>query len=114
MILVSAAACASRPNAGASGGCDARRESAQAEILAVIDAHQACVADADCQSIAFQSGCFDSCTRVVNASGVAPVEAAINQVNAGTCATYKSDGCSVLVPPCLPPMPAKCVAGSCT
>ena len=107
-------ACASRSVAGNAGTCDARRDSARADIGAVIDAHLACEKDADCQSIAFASNCFDSCTRAVNASGVSAVEAAGAKANAGVCANYESDGCSVSIPPCVPPMPPQCVAGSCT
>jgi len=80
----------------------------------VIAAHQACLHDADCQSIAFQSSCFDSCTRAVNVSGVAAVEAAVTRVNAGICANYQSDGCKLVIPPCVPPLTSQCVDGSCT
>ncbi|MET0793566.1 MAG: hypothetical protein ABW061_18750, partial [Polyangiaceae bacterium] len=65
-------------------------------------------------SIAFQSDCFDSCSLAINQSGIAAVGAAVAEANAGICAHYKSDGCSVMIPPCVPPMPAKCVAGSCS
>ena len=116
MIYVLAAACASRSNAGggSSGTCDGRRDSASSEIAAVIEANGACEKDADCQSIAFQSNCFDSCTRAINVSGVSAVDAAISKANAGTCANYKEDGCSVVIPPCVPPTPPTCVAGRCT
>jgi len=114
LVVFVAVGCAARPGAAATGTCEARRESAQAEIAAVIAAHQACEQDADCQSIAFQSGCFDSCSRAVNASGVANVATAIDKVNASTCANYQSDGCRVEIPPCVPPMPNQCIAGRCT
>ena len=113
-VCVLGSACASRSTAGNAGNCDARRDKASADIGAVIDAHLACEKDEDCQSIAFASHCFDSCTRAINASGMSAVEAAVAKANAGVCANYQGDGCSVSIPPCVPPLPPKCVAGSCT
>ena len=113
MVWVLGCACASHPGAGPTARCDARRDSARAEIAEVIDAHLACKQDRDCQSIAFQSNCFDSCTRAVNAYGVSAVAAAVAKANAGACANYQDDGCHVIVPPCAPPTPPQCIAGSC-
>ncbi len=107
-------ACAPAPaSSGGSADCNSRSVNARAEIAAVIDAHSACEKDADCQSIPFQSGCFDACTRAVNASGVSAVTDAVTQVNASTCANFEKDGCAVVIPPCAPPTPPACVEHRC-
>jgi len=113
-LCVFGPACGSRSVPGNAATCDARRDSARADIGAVIDAHLACEKDGDCQSIAFSSNCFDSCTRAINAAGVSAVEAAVAKANAGACANYQSDGCSVSIPPCVPPTLPQCVAGKCS
>ena len=96
------------------GTCDSRRDKAAAEIQSVIDTNRMCEKDEDCTSIAFQSNCFDSCTRAVNASGASAVSAAVAKVNATTCANYASDGCTRESPPCAPPTNPKCIAKLCT
>jgi len=108
--------CSPARDAGSSSGaasCDARKAAALATVQIAVDANGTCTVDADCRVVAFQSGCFDACTRVVNAAGVAAVQSAESTANANGCATFASDGCALSIPPCLPPGPPTCVGGKC-
>jgi hypothetical protein len=93
--------------------CDQRKAAAEAVVTAAVDAHLACASDADCHSVSLASGCFDECTRNVNAAGAAAVQAAIDSVNAGGCSSYTADGCTLFLPPCVAPTAAACSAGQC-
>ncbi len=100
---------------GSSGevSCGAASSQAEASVQSAVDGNLTCSTDADCTVVTFAAVCFDACTRVVNRTGVAAVNAAIAKVNAGPCATFASDGCQVETPPCAPPQPARCNAGQC-
>jgi hypothetical protein len=101
---------------GSSGevSCGAASSQAEASVQSAVDGNITCSTDADCTVVTFAALCFDACTRVVNHTGVAAVNAAIAKVNAGPCATFGSEGCQVEIPPCTPPQPASCNAGKCT
>jgi hypothetical protein len=105
--------CTTQACAGSTGSCDARKASAIAEVQKAVDTNLGCMSDADCKVVDFQSGCFDACTRVVNAAGVVAVKSAIDRVNANGCANFTSDGCNVVIPPCAPPSSPSCAAGRC-
>jgi hypothetical protein len=113
-MVIGLLGCATQACAGTStGSCDARKASAIAEVQHAIDTNLTCTSDADCKVVAFQSGCFDACTRVVNAVGIAAVKSAIDSVNANGCDSFVSDGCRREVPPCVPPSSPTCGAGRC-
>src|SRR5689334_12402219 len=88
--------------------CDAFTEQAVGQVVAVIDANRACVADADCVTIGVSSTCFDICSQAVNTAGVAKVDMAVTEVEAGACKGFKDDGCKLIIPPCAPPESPVC------
>jgi hypothetical protein len=93
--------------------CDALADGAREKLQAVLDAHQACSVDADCVTIEFRAGCFDSCSRYINAAGVSALDAATEDVNAAECAEFTADGCTFPTLPCPPPPTPACKAGRC-
>lgn len=113
-LLVLATGCASDP---ASGSCEDRQSAANESILAALTEARkdlSCTVDADCVQIAVSSSCTDSCSANLNTAGAAVVQAAIDDVNAGVCGTFGADGCKLTIPPCEPPNPTTCQAGTCT
>jgi hypothetical protein len=115
MLLI---ACASAPDAGppssaAGGSCSAEAQRAAAPVLAVVERNGACATDADCTTVGLSTRCFDVCSRAVAASGVPEVEAALASADADGCEPFIADGCQLIVPPCVPPTPPVCRAGSC-
>jgi hypothetical protein len=121
---VLATACSGAPASASSPGnaappgdaaaCSQHVSAAQKKLQAVLDANRACSKDADCESVAFGAGCFDSCTRTIAVSGKAAYEAAAGAVNKDECKAYKDAGCpSVMPPPCAPPLAPRCNAGKC-
>ncbi|MCC6523323.1 MAG: hypothetical protein IT373_11720 [Polyangiaceae bacterium] len=114
--LASAAACgkpASAPGEQLDSECAGRADQARKRVLAAVEANLACRSDDDCQVVAVGSGCFDACTRAVNAEGVAAVAAARAAVDEADCRSFRSDGCRLEHPPCAPPAAAACREGRC-
>jgi hypothetical protein len=93
--------------------CEERRSTAMNDVQAAIDANRQCATDADCTTIAFATNCFDACSRAVSTSGKQAIEASIQKANETVCATYKQDGCSFIVPPCVPPTAPVCKQSFC-
>lgn len=124
LLVVSLVACSttssstgvqSPADGGSTSSCTEIASAARSEVSGVIDDHQDCQNDTDCVAIALSvSDCFDSCTRVVAASGQADVEAAKTKVAGAQCANFKAKGCTFEVPPCAPPGPVHCVQTKCT
>jgi hypothetical protein len=79
---------------GNANSCGASRAQALAHLQSAVDANLSCSKDADCTVVTFAAGCFDACTRVVDGAGVAAVNAAINEVNAGASQTRSCGGSS--------------------
>ncbi|AKU97495.1 hypothetical protein AKJ09_04159 [Labilithrix luteola] len=103
----------SSDEASAGTSCESLSESASTEVSSAIAAHQACTVDDDCTQVELVASCFDHCSRIVAKDGVAEVSAAKDRVNAAQCKRFLAQGCKFDVPPCSPPMPAKCKAGVC-
>lgn len=107
--IASLASCAgSPPGAGQGDDCSAKRTSAIDRVSKVIADNTACASDADCVTVAFGNSCFDACTRTVSKSGAAAVEAALHSPENNDC-----NGCTVVPPPCAPPVQPTCVSGHC-
>lgn len=94
--------------------CDELGAEARDEVNAVIESNSTCSVDADCVSTALVTDCFDSCSRVANASGVAAIAGAKERVNANQCKTYRDRGCTLIHPPCDPPSTPVCTEGRCS
>lgn len=121
-LLALGAACASTSSPGgatqttssSTDACNAHVDAARGKLQAVLDANMACTTDADCVVVAFGASCFDSCSRVMAASGKAAYDAEGQAVNAGACKAYTDDGCPPMIaPPCAPPADPTCKQGRC-
>ena len=114
-LLLGALGCSGRSTSPASesgdgDGCQSLSRPATDQVLAEIEQHLSCVADADCISIAVASACFDPCTRAVNQAGVNAVKSALANAD---CREFIAADCSVIPPPCAPPAPPVCNQGHC-
>lgn len=119
-LLVSAAAiaaCASTSQTPvettSAPACNDLAASARKEVADAIASGATCSTDADCIETSLGASCFDSCARTVSTSGLAAVNAAKSKVDAAQCKQFLDQGCKVLIPPCAPPRPMKCVSGAC-
>lgn len=80
-------------------------------------ADTSCNTASDCQLVETQTKCTTNCGGVVVAAGaVAGIDASIDTINQGLCASFAADGCKPSTPACTPPaagsVPA-CVGGKC-
>jgi hypothetical protein len=76
-----------------------------------------CQSAADCTLVSTKTQCTDSCGELpVSTAAVAGLRAGIDRIDRELCASFSSDGCSVIALPCVPPPqgPVACVAGQCT
>lgn len=80
------------------------------QVLAAVEQHAKCSADADCVSIQVGTACFDICTRAVNRTEVNAVNDAMARAD---CTEFVADDCTVMPPPCAPPGPPVCNQGHC-
>jgi hypothetical protein len=101
------------------GSCSALTSAAQNALVPAYTsaaATLACATDSDCIVGPAGTDCTAACSGpITTQAGASALQAAIDQVNATTCATYKSDGCPR--PGALPcasgPMGVACVQGMC-
>ncbi len=94
--------------------CSDLASAAQKNVSAVVDAHRACTKESDCTTISLSASCFDSCTRSIRKDAAAAFKSAQDQADAMQCAQFKSQGCTVTIPPCEPPLSTSCTDGLCT
>jgi hypothetical protein len=117
VLLLFLAACAAGPSQprdpGAAQSCEALKVSAAAIVAQAVASHAACSTDADCVTVGFGASCFDHCTRAMNVSGKADLEAAQTRVDGAQCRQFQERGCKSFAPPCMAPAPPTCKAGAC-
>lgn len=90
------------------------QESADA-IAAVVDtADLSCAVDADCSLVSIDTACHAACGALAGPDGKTQIEAAVAREDQVRCASYETDGCVRLVPPCVPPASFHCGSGTCT
>jgi hypothetical protein len=104
--------------AGASLSCMERTNLAsQAAANLASKADTSCRTASDCVEISNGTVCTDTCSDpLVSNSAVAGIKAGIETINRDLCASFASEGCTVIALPCVsPPMgPIACVDGQCT
>jgi hypothetical protein len=111
-----AAASVGGPAGGPAGGassCQDAFKAADGLVHAAIARNLKCSQDSDCVAVAKSTKCFDQCTGYVNAAGVADVKAAEAQADTSYCGAYEQQHCPRAIPPCMAPLPGKCMNGSC-
>src|SRR4051794_14240821 len=115
LVLALLVACGSSSSASTPSGstCDELESSASSDVEAAIANGASCTTDTDCTDVGFSAGCFNSCTRAVNKSSVADVDAAKKKVDGAQCKQFAAQGCKKTIPPCAPPDAPKCVANKC-
>jgi hypothetical protein len=116
--LCIAGSCADSFSTGENLSCDERAAEASRRVEeAALAADRSCATDADCTHKLSLSGCHGSCDIFgVSLLGAEALQAAIDELDAGFCATF-ADQCG-LPPrfPCPPPFPFEpsCISGQCT
>jgi hypothetical protein len=118
LALPTAVACAATspvPSTGPSTAlsCDSLASKAASRVQPVLEAHRACASDADCVAVAQGASCFDHCSTSMAREGQGALTAIVGEVDAAECAAFEAQGCHVVPPPCAPPSPPVCRAGSC-
>lgn len=93
--------------------CATSGAEARTRVERVVNESLVCATDADCFTVPFSAGCFDSCTVNVNLAGKTAVDRAEALVEAGECKTFEEAGCKLEHPPCAPPSPPTCISGRC-
>ena len=112
LLLVALGCGAASPASGSGDGdeCSSLAKPAIDQALAAVEQHASCATDADCVSIGVNAACFDVCSRAVNQAEVNAVQAALASAD---CREFVAADCSVIAPPCAPPMPPTCNQGRC-
>jgi hypothetical protein len=95
------------------GDCNASAAAARERVAKVASENAACSTDADCVVVGVRASCFDACSASVNLTGKGAVDRASTLVEAAECKAFHQAGCQLVIPPCAPPQPAKCVSGTC-
>ena len=97
--------------------CDEQTKLASKAIHdAVMEAQKdlSCASSTDCLNIGLAASCYSACFTWVNIAGGKLISDTIADLDATVCSTFKSKGCMIAVPPCVPPMPVVCLSGKCT
>lgn len=96
------------------GSCAERSSAASSALQAALHgADQSCNTDADCKITYLNTDCFHACSAAVSAAAQQALDTAVAEQNRTTCAGFEAHGCSALVPPCVAPGAAACIAGMC-
>lgn len=80
---------------------------------AITNADRRCETATDCVLASPDSACFAGCGfDYVSVDGSASIQAVVEALDQVFCEDFE-DGCDRIVPPCVPPREAECVAGQC-
>jgi hypothetical protein len=104
------------PDAGACSGLMNAAQNALVPAYTLAAATRACATDSDCVVGPAGTDCTPACSGpITTQAGASALQAAIDQVNATTCVTFKKDACPAPgFPPCASgPMGLACVQGMC-
>ncbi|HEY5242008.1 MAG TPA: hypothetical protein VIJ22_11105 [Polyangiaceae bacterium] len=120
LLFAGAAACASSASPPANPvtstpgtSCQDIEQQGVRRIGAVLAAHKACTADADCESVSQGGTCFDHCTARMAREGDAALQAVTADVAAHECRDFAARGCHAVSPPCMALPAAACHHGVC-
>jgi hypothetical protein len=97
--------------------CMALGQAAQQKVAQAIKGAQAdlsCASDDDCVFVGTPTACTFSCGALFNQQGLAKALPIIAAIATESCPEFQRQGCVVLQPPCTPPSPVACVAGTCS
>jgi hypothetical protein len=113
--LLAACASSSAPPAGTPGAssCEALQAAASGVVEQAIASHAGCSEDKDCVTVGIGAGCFDHCSRNINADGMSDLRAAQERVGGAQCREFSKRGCQLIPPPCAATPPPRCKAGLC-
>jgi hypothetical protein len=96
--------------------CMQRTNIASQIIGKASEAANQCMRDQDCYYVSPATVCTSPCGDVVTGRNAVPtVEAAVQNIDSYLCQDFMSDGCQLIIPPCIPMLPAdlRCVNGRC-
>ena len=95
--------------------CDQYTELAHAVLEAsAAAADRSCNSSADCMTVPLSAGCVPCFLASVAVNGVSQVEATLEAIDNGLCASSLVEGCRYPRARCGAPAPPECVAGQCT
>jgi hypothetical protein len=99
---------------GGAVACSERTDLAAQRVQDAIDtADKTCATDADCVWASTSSDCNDSCGTVVSVEGDKTLQAAIDELNTGLCASFDADCGAPIALPCVAPGNTICLDGHC-
>jgi hypothetical protein len=81
--------------------CADVEQAAASVVLDRVYGDQPCQLDEDCEIVAINGSCFDSCSGVIATGNREAFEAALQQAEDEHCVDY--GGCTLIHPPCDPP-----------
>jgi hypothetical protein len=93
--------------------CEQRVTASQIEVSNVPVDGASCEQDSDCIIANNDTACQARCGVVTSKTQATELEARIEVINAGFCASYEQDCGPVIIPPCDPPSEPYCEDGRC-
>jgi hypothetical protein len=96
--------------------CDERKNLSASRIRSLVEqVDLSCQTDNDCETVSVDTACHLACGAVVSSSAAASFEAERARIDETVCAAYTEAGCPApFAPPCIPPLPLRCVDNRCT
>lgn len=97
------------------GTCDDRTQQIGDRIHTLEGGHdRSCTKDADCTTFSIDISCYHACeSGPLSASGVTAFSMDLATLEAELCLAFDAAGCTAVIPPCVPPLPVRCVASQC-
>lgn len=95
--------------------CDDRTRQIGDRINALEGGHdRSCTKDADCSTYSIDMSCYHACeSGPLSASGATAFSMELATLEAELCLAFDAAGCTAVIPPCVPPLPVRCVASQC-
>jgi hypothetical protein len=115
-IYVSASGTVEGESDGGKLSCMQRSNIASQLVGSAIESANQCAADADCHYVPAATVCTAPCGDVLTGRSAASMIAnTVDWIDGNLCRDFMSDGCKLIIPPCIPMIPAdlKCVNSRC-
>jgi hypothetical protein len=95
--------------------CEGQTNASSAAIGAAVDAaDRSCSRDSDCVLIGLSSACWHGCGAVVSSASKPQLESIMDEQSRTACAGFTTRDCTLVIPPCVSPGSAACIAGECS
>jgi hypothetical protein len=99
----------------ATGTCDDRTRQIGDRIQGLESGRdRSCTNDGDCSTVGVDISCYHACeSGPLSTAGAASLTSDLTALEAEVCPAFEAAGCTSVVPPCVPPVPIRCVASQC-